>query len=242
MVRSATKSVTVTKRYSEISLVLGRKSGAPGSVEVRGAVFTDAAPFIIGDVSVELWVDGVYVDTTMSDGYMGTYTFNYMVGAGTYMFQTMWDGNATYFGAESDIEYGIYDKIAAGFTGFSVSPSSGAPPLAVLIDGFLRRVDTSAPLEQKLIHCYRDGVEIDSVKTSSLAGRRGEFWFRDTLTEPGGHNYYVEFEGDDQYAGCEEEEDIALPCTICGHPISLVPLGSEVECEFCHSVFETVIV
>ncbi|GAI92416.1 unnamed protein product, partial [marine sediment metagenome] len=30
--------------------------------------------------------------------------------------------------------------------------------------------------------------------------------------------------------------------TICGHQVLLESLGAEVECEACHSVFETVIV
>ncbi len=238
MVRSETKSVTVTKKESEISIVLGRSSGAPGSVQVRGAVFTAAAPFILGNVRVELWVDGIEVDTALTEGYMGTYTFNYTVGAGTYKFQTKWDGDATYFGAESEVKYGIYDKIGTAIS-ISVSPSWGAPPLTVGITGLLTTV-TGLALGGKTVYLYRNGLEINSQTTKTYTPGIGAYTFSDIIDASA--DYYVEFEGDDQYEGCEEEEETNLPCTICGHQIPTISPGLEVECQSCHSVFETVIV
>jgi len=237
MVRSATKGVTVTKVSSDLTIGLDRYSGAPGAVDVLGALYKLGTMIVIPYATVELWVNGLEVGTTKTNS-SGRYLFEVTFEEGRYDIFTSWDGNDTYYADTSSPVVGNYAKIQAALS-ITVSPSSGAPPVTTRTTGLLTTVGGS-PLGGKTVHHYRNGVKINSQTTKTTSPGQGAYDFSDVINASA--TYYVEFEGDDKYAGCEEEESIILPCTICGHPIPLAPLGSEVECESCHSVFETVIV
>ncbi len=239
MVRSATESVIVTKVSSELTVGLSRYSGPPGDIDILGALYKATTIVVIPGATVELWVNGLYVGSTTTDS-SGRYHFTATVEEGKYDIYTYWAGNDTYWADTSPLVVGNYGKIQAAIS-ITVTPSSGAPPLATQTTGLLTTA-AGSPLGGKTVHHYRDGVWLKSMVTKTTSPGQGAYVFTDILVTPGGHTYYVEFEGDAEYAGCEEEESISLPCTICSNPLSVGILGSEVDCPICHSVFETVIV
>lgn len=236
MVRSATEGVTVTKLSSELTIGLSRYSGPPGDVDILGSLFKAGTLVVIPGATVKLYVNGIYQgsDTTNSSG---RYLFTVDFDEGSYSIYTEFMGNDTYWPDTSPPVEASYGKIQAAIT-ISVSPSSGAPPLTTRITGLLTIAATYSPLGGKTVHLYRNGVKIKSMTTKTTSPGQGAYDFTDVINESA--DYYVEFLGDDEYAGCEEGE--SLPCTICGYPIPSALLGSEVECQNCHSVFETVIV
>jgi len=237
MVKSQTEYVTVTKLNSELNIDLSRTSGPPGDVIIGGYLWKAGTTHAIPNEEVEVYVNGAYEASAFTNIY-GRYALTIDFPAGSYSIFTSWDGNATYYQDASPPVVAVYGKIQADIT-INVSPSSGAPPVAVTITGRLSRSDTTGGLGAKTVDLYRNAIKIDS-RTTKTSTPLGVYEFHDTISAAGSHSYYVKFEGDDQYEGCEEEEP--LPCTMCGRPISVGLPGSEVECETCHSVFETVIV
>ena len=237
MVRSVTKTVTVTKVSSELTIGLSRSEGPPGDISILGSLFKGGTIVVIPGATVELYVNGIYTGSTITNS-SGRYLFTASFEEGSYDIYTRWDGNDTYWQDTSPVVYAEYAKIGTGIS-INVSPTSGAPPLTVTIMGQLTSDDTGWGLNGKTAHLYRDDEEIDSMTTASTSGGPGFYIFTDVIEMPGNHTYYVEFLGDDEYAGCEEGE--SLPCTMCGYPIPSAILGSEVECQSCHSVFDAVI-
>lgn len=236
MVKSTTESVTVSKLSSELTIGLSRESGTPGDITIGGILFKLGTTEVIPSATVELWVNGIYKGSAKTNS-SGRYLFTATVGEGRYDIYTHWDGNDTYWAADSPLVVGNYSRIATAIS-ISVSPNSGAPPLSVRITGILS-TSAGSPLGGKTADLYRDGAKIKSMTTKQTSPGQGAYDFTDILETPGGHTYYVEFKGDDTYAGCDDDE--SLPCTICGHPIPLGTPGSEVVCPICHSIFETVI-
>jgi len=237
MVQSATESVIVTKSASELTVGLDRYSGFPGDISILGSLYKAGTIVVIPGATVNLYVNGQYTGSVITNS-SGRYLFEATVEEGSYTIYTQWAGNDTYLGDTSPSVTGTYAKIQAAIT-ISVSPSSGAPPVTTRTTGLLTTVGGS-PLGGKTVHHYRNGVKINSQTTKTTSPGQGAYDFSDIINASA--DYYVVFEGDDQYAGCEVEESISLPCTICGHMLARAVLGAEVECESCHSVFETVIV
>ena len=235
MVRSVTEGVTVTKVSSELTIGLSRDDGPPGDITIGGKLFKAGSFVIVRGATVKLYVNGIYQASDTTNDF-GLYQFVVDFDEGDYDIYTSWDGNDTYYEDTSPGVDATYSKIQAAIS-ISVSPSTGAPPLSVSITGFLTVAATASPLGGKTVHLYKDDDEIDSTTTKTYSPQ-GAYLFTDVVDAAA--DYYVEFEGDDIYAGCEEDEAI-LPCTICGSPVPLAALGSEVVCQFCHSVFETVI-
>ncbi len=236
MVRSATKGVTVTKLSSELFISLDRYDGPPGDVVISGVLRKLGSLIVIRGATVKLYVSGIYQKSDTTDDF-GRYQFVVDFDAGLYHVYSSWDGDDTYYPDTSPNQVVEYTKIQAAIT-ITVSPPSGAPPLTVTIGGLLTIAATYAPLGGKTVHLYKDDVEIDSKTTKTTSPGQGAYIFTDVVDAAA--EYYVEFEGDDIYEGCEENEGI-LPCTMCGSSVPLATLGSEVECQSCHSVFETVI-
>lgn len=238
MVRSATESVTVSKVSSELTIGLSRVDGPPGDINIGGTLFKAGTTVIIRGATVDLWVNGLYQGSDTTDS-SGRYLFTEPFEEGLYDVYTSWDGDDTYWPDSSPLVTAEYGKIATAIS-IIVSPPSGAPPLSVRITGLLTTA-VGGPLGGKTVHLYRDGVKIKSMATKMTSPGQGAYDFTDVLETPGNHTYYVEFEGDDTYEGCEEEPG-SLPCTVCGHSIPVNVVGSDVVCLTCYSVFETVIV
>ena len=82
-------------------------------------------------------------------------------------------------------------------------PTSGDVPFDVDISGMLTDVDGNG-LGGKVIHVYMDGVQVGTPLTSSPPiGTWGIWWHIQTITEPGTHMIYGEFEGDAEWEGCD---------------------------------------
>lgn len=233
MVRSATESVTVSKVSSELTIGLSRDDGPPGNINIAGILFKAGTTVVVPGATVDLYVTGIYQGSTTT-GSDGRYLFTKYFEEGSYDINTSWDGNVTYWQDTSPPVSAVYGKIATAIS-IIVSPTSGAPPLSVRITGLLTTA-VGGPLGGKTVHLYRDGDEIDSMTTRTISPGQGAYDFTDVIEASA--DYYVEFEGDDTYAGCEEEE--GLPCTECGAPVPLGAMGSDTVCPVCHSVFEIV--
>lgn len=236
MVQSSTERVTVAKLDSELTIEIDRVTGPPGDITITGKLYRAGSIVVIGQATIELYVNGGYVGSNVTNN-SGEYIFSATVEEGGYTIYTSWMGNETYNQDSSPPITANYGKIQAAIS-ISVSPSSGAPPMTVTISGRLSAEGVS--LVDKIVDLYREGVKIDSKTTISTDLGLDSFTFTDTINSSA--DYYVKFAGDDQYKGCDEDEDLTLLCLVCGHGIPSAILGSEVECEVCHSVFETVIV
>ena len=115
MVRSTTRTVTVSMLNSELSMVVDRLDGPPGNIAVRGALFDPVNAIVIPGERVELWVDGSYKGYDVTDAY-GTYSITHDFPEGTFDIYTSWDGNATYWGDATAPVTGVYEKIPAAIT------------------------------------------------------------------------------------------------------------------------------
>jgi len=218
---------------SDLTVALSRSAGFPGDVDILGTLWEAGQLVIIPNATIDLYVNGTYQGSVTTDAY-GHYIFTYDFPEGSFDIYTSWDGNATYLSDVSPLVQGTYAKVQAAIS-MTVSPPEGAPPLQVTLSGYLSRSDTGAGLVGKTVFLNKDGVDIKNMVTQAA----GYYEFSDIIDETS--SYYVEFKGDDMYHGCEEDE-LSLPCTICGHPIPVDVEGSELVCPTCHSVFETVIV
>lgn len=237
MVQSSTESVFVAKLDSELTMGLERTSGPPGDVDVIGALYKAGTIVVIPNAEVEVYVNGVLQVSVVTNS-SGRYSITIDFPEGSFTVYTSWMGNETYNQDASPPVNAVYGKIQAAIS-INLSPSSGAPPLTTRTTGLLTTV-AGAPLGGKTVHQYRDGVLINSMVTKTTSPGQGAYDFSDVIDAD--TDYYVIFLGDDEYAGCEAGQSIGLPCTVCGNSIPTTSLGSEVECEVCHSVFETVIV
>ena len=235
MVRSSTEGVLVTKLFSELFMSLDRDDGPPGDVVISGVLRKLDSLIVIRGATVKLYVNGIYQESDTTDS-SGRYQFVVDFDEGQYDVATSWEGNDTYLQDDSPLVTANYTKIQAAIT-ITVSPSSGAPPLTVTIGGLLNIAATSSPLGGKTVNLWRSGGLVKSMTTKTTSPGQGSYSFSDIIYVSA--DYYVEFLGDDEYAGCEEGE--SLPCTVCGCPIPSAILGSEVECQSCHSVFNAVI-
>lgn len=237
MVRSVSETVSVSMLSSELFIALSRASGPPGDVIIGGYLYREGTAIPIPFETVDIWINGSYVGSATTNA-SGLYGFTQDFPEGSFDIYTSWDGNDTYGGDVSPLIKGVYAKIQAAIS-MTRAPSSGAPPLAVTVSGYLSRADSGLGLGDRRARLFRDGVEIDSMLTKDYAPGLGYYEFHDVIDVTS--SYYVEFRGDDMFEGCSEDE-VGLPCTECGSPIPVTVVGAEVECLDCHAIFETVIV
>lgn len=200
MGKSRVVRVVVSPKSAELTIGLSRADGVPGVIRVYGSLFEAGTINLIRGATIELWVNGLKRATTTTT-IDGRYTFNYTVGVGSYEFWTKFIGDDIHFPDTSPFLQGIYAKIETVLS-IDVNPLFGAPPLAVTIQGSLRRDDTSLGLGGKTVDLYRDDVKIKSMVTKTTQPL-GVYVFHDTLSAAGGHEYYVYFAGDTQFEGCE---------------------------------------
>lgn len=213
MVKSATKTVTVGKIATSLTIEVVECGGPPIPPQVAGYLKETATGNPISGQAVELWINDVFYDSyvTLGDGSYGFYKVP--IGEGTFTFETIFGGDATYAGSEA-ARTCTYAKVSTSLS-ISVSPPSGTPPLTVAISGRLTRVDTGAGLS-RLINLYKDGVLIESQRSSMEPARLGEYSFSDALMEAGTYSYYVDWAGDEWFSGCgEEPKSKATPCRSC---------------------------
>ena len=83
----------------------------------------------------------------------------------------------------------------------SLNPADG-PPGTVKIEGMLTEGYT--PIEQRTIELWVNGLKKTTTKTSSLAGRRGEYWF-DYTVGVGSYDFYTRFPGDATYMAVDSD-------------------------------------
>ncbi|GAJ03274.1 unnamed protein product [marine sediment metagenome] len=166
------------------------------------------------------------------DGSYGFY--NVPVGEHKYTFEVRFPGDATY-GFSYASKSCTYAKVGTNIS-ISVSPKSGGPPMTVTTSGKLTRIDTGAGLS-RMLNLYKDGVLIDSQRSSMEPATLGKYEFTDVITVMGTYTYYVEWGGDDWFSGCEET---ILPCPACGYSSNIQEMDREVTCLFCGAVSEVV--
>lgn len=204
MGKSKTILVSVSPKKSSLSILVHPKSGPPGSVSVTGRLTSNGSP--VGGKKVTLVINGLDYGSEVTYDLYGEYGFyGILVDAGVYNFQTIFDGDDEYAAAYSPLAIGTYSKVASSLT-ISVSPTSGAPPLDVSISGKLKRGDTGAGIGGRAVDLYRSGSLIDSTSTSIDPKTLGQYAFDDVLNNLGTYPYYVYFEGDDQFEGCEKHD------------------------------------
>ena len=236
MVKSVERGVVVGLNESEVTITVSNKTPvALDWVTISGYLSDLTAGVPISGATVDLLLDGAFEASETTDA-TGYYEFEANFEEGHYSLQARYRGDA-----QHEADYSMLETVDAWRPTTSitiaVSPTSGTPPLDVTISGKLTRDDTGAGVRNLFINLYRDNVKIDT----KPSGAGGAYSFTDRITETGFFNYFTEFEGNLKFQGCEEEGQ-RLPCTVCGQPIPLTTPGSEVVCQACHSVFETVIV
>lgn len=242
MVKSATESVTVTKIATTLSITVTPGSGPPISQSVTGYL-KDVNGYPLNGKTIELWkgvggAEPVYYGsaTTFSDGSYGFYGVT--VKEGSYLFEVFFDGDLTYSSSVKS-KTCTFAKVQAAIT-IAVSPTSGLPPLEVVVSGKLTRADTKVGLGAKTIKANRTdpggstkylGYTTTSIDPATL----GNYAFSDTIPSDGTWKYQTEFEGDDWFKGCGEA---AAPCPGCGQSLEFSEEDSELNCGNCGAVLE----
>ena len=236
MVKSSQVGVTVTKIATTLSIEVYPGSGPPSAQSITG--YLKAAGTPIAGKTINLWVNGVYKKavTTLTDGSYGF--FGYVVAEGTYVFDTIFEGDATYSGSAAS-KTCTFAKVQANIT-IAVSPTLGLAPLAVTVSGKLTRADTAAGVGARTIKAYRidpNAVEkyLGYTSTSIDPGTLGNYAFVDTIPSDGAWKYYTHFEGDDLFKGCGEA---VAPCPGCGYSLKFSEEDSELTCGTCGAVLE----
>lgn len=241
MVKSSLAGVTVVKLESTLSITVHPGSGPPFSQSITGYLKEKTTGTPIANRTSKLWVNGVYKAsaTTYSDGSYGF--FGYSVGEGTYVFDTIFEGDDTYAGSAAS-KTCTFAKVQAAIA-IAVTPTSGLPPLAVTGSGKLTRADTGAGLGGRTVKAYRTdpagstkylGYTTTSIDPATL----GNYSFLDTIPSDGAWKYQTEFEGDDGFKGCAEA---TAPCPKCKHPLEFSEEDVELTCGFCGAALEVVL-
>lgn len=139
----------------------------------------------------------------------GLYIFGYQrfTPVGVYEFYTRFEGDAEFEGCESDV-LRIEVKVPVGIeTALSISVDRERALVGeeVRISGRLVRIDTGAGVPFKEIRLYRKrpGATEFTWHGRTSTDSDGDYWFTPYLEWEGDYEFYTEFLGDEEYAGCE---------------------------------------
>lgn len=205
MVQSATVSVSVAGYPTTLSIEVVPGSGPPFAQQIAGYLRDNTGKGVPGK-TISLWVNGAFKlsATTLTDGSYGWY--NYVVGVGTYSFDTTFAGDATYLSSVASKSC-TFAKVQAGIT-IAVAPASGEAPLVVTVSGVLTRNDTGDGLAARTVKVYRvdpNAVStlLGSATTSSEIVNRGAYSYSNTIPTFGTWGFYTVYDGDAQFLGCE---------------------------------------
>jgi hypothetical protein len=91
--------------------------------------------------------------------------------------------------------------------GIMAYPLVATVPFKVYITGKLTDATTYLGINGKTINLYRNNVKIATGTTAydPVLDSDGIVNFEDNITVAGSYAYYIEFPGDSEYEGCEEE-------------------------------------